>query len=356
MQEWYNKESWDDNYNFATALETGRRRDPDAEDMLAKVAGDRKLPGIVRATAIRQRGLLLEVRSFSAEVAALKDQDPQVRAAAVSRFYDRIPNVGSGVLSRREEERMRDIVAPIVRYLVPLLDDPRRVVRGEVGRVLARLPARMAGALLNGAQREKLDQAIVEYIAGINESNDRGGAHMELGVLYETLGRDRQAEDAYRTAIRIEPLLTGPRSNLAALLERSAERLIIRSATSETPEPALRGQQEAKQLRREELDLMARDARLLPESAAIQYRYGLSLYLNGEEEKAEQALRAAWRLEPDNDQFLYALVLFFDKFNRFDEAMDGVDQLLKLRPNEPQYLRLREMIQEKIRAPGTNNE
>ena len=43
----------------------------------------------------------------------------------------------------------------------------------------------------------------------------------------------------------------------------------------------LQWQQEAAQLRREELELLARDARLLPRNAAIQYRYGLSLYLNG---------------------------------------------------------------------------
>ena len=39
--------------------------------------------------------------------------------------------------------------------------------------------------------------------------------------LYENLGRDAAAESAYRTAIRVEPRMTGPRSNLAALLEKS---------------------------------------------------------------------------------------------------------------------------------------
>ena len=104
--------------------------------------------------------------------------------------------------------------------------------------------------------------------------------------------------------------------------------------------------EEAHQLRREELDLLARDARLLPDNASIQYRYGLSLYLHGDQQKAEAALRAACRLEPDNDQFLYGLVLFFHKYQRYDEALAGVDRLLNLRPQDPRYRQLRDMIRE----------
>ena len=69
-------------------------------------------------------------------------------------------------------------------------------------------------------------------------------------------------------------------------------------------------------MRREELDLLARDARLLPDSGPLQYRYGLSLYLHDQPAEAEKALRSACALEPDNDQYLYALVLFFDKYSR----------------------------------------
>ncbi len=143
---------------------------------------------------------------------------------------------------------------------------------------------------------------------------------MELGVLYETMGRDADALAAYRTAMRVEPRMTGPRSNLAALLDRLGEREMQRSADDRSEAQVLQMQQEAAQLRREELELLARDARLLPRNAAIQYRYGLSLYLNGEQQAAEQALQAACQLEPDNDQFLYALVLFFDKYERYEEA------------------------------------
>ena len=189
MQAWYKKETWGD--SFAYALEAGRQRTADAEVALANLAGDRKLPAIVRATAIHQRGSLASVGSLQPEVQALGDDDPQVRKAAVSRFYEHIPAVAGRPLSQGEEQQLREQVAPLLRQLVPLLDDPLRSVRAETGRVLARLPAQLAAALLNGNQREKLDRAIQEYIVGVLESSDRGGAHMELGVLYETMGATR---------------------------------------------------------------------------------------------------------------------------------------------------------------------
>ena len=61
-------------------------------------------------------------------------------------------------------------------------------MRAEAGRVLARLPGQLTTRLLNGRQRESLDSAIDEYIAGVHEADDRGGAHMALGVLYESMG------------------------------------------------------------------------------------------------------------------------------------------------------------------------
>ncbi|MHB8953325.1 MAG: cytochrome c3 family protein [Pirellulaceae bacterium] len=347
MQKWYKKETWDN--SFAYALEAGRQRTGDAELALANLAGDRKVPAIVRATAIEQRGLLPSVGSLQPEVQALGDADPQVRRAAVSRFYDHIPAVTGRTLSHQEVQQLSEQVAPILRQLVPLLDDPRRSVRVETGRVLARLPGQLAAALLNGNQREQLDRAIEQYIVGVLESNDRGGAHMELGVLYEAMGREADALAAYRTSIRVEPRMTGPRSNLAALLEQRGEREMRRAAEDRPGEEARPWQAEAVQLRQEELELLARDARLLPSNAALQYRYGLSLYLNGQQQAAEQALRAAATLEPDNDQFLFALVLFFDKYERYEEAQQALDHLLRLRPGHREYLQVRDEIAEKLR-------
>jgi tetratricopeptide (TPR) repeat protein len=103
-------------------------------------------------------------------------------------------------------------------------------------------------------------------------------------------------------------------------------------------------------LRKEELQNLARDARLVPESAAIQYRYGLSLYLHGRLEEAEEALAAACRLSPNTPDFLLALALFYQKQERFAEALEYADRLVKLRGGNPAYQQVRAEIEQQARG------
>ena len=294
VNEWYDKTDWGGHY--AEALEAGRREVDGAADMLADLVRDKQVPGIARATAILQRGLLRSPAPLDVEFEALEDEDPQVRAAAVARFEPLIPSLGSApLLNDQETQMVRGRVEPIVRGLAPLLSDPRRCVRAEVGRVLARVPGQVIAELLNGTQREALDQAVDEYIVGLGESSDRGGAHMALAVLYESMGKLDKAEEAYRMAIRVEPQMTGPRSNLAALLEQVISEEMARYQRRLTPEGVAQKQQEVQRLRRDELQNLARDAKLLPDSAAIQYRYGLALYLHDEQRGGGDCVEASRR-------------------------------------------------------------
>jgi Flp pilus assembly protein TadD len=130
---------------------------------------------------------------------------------------------------------------------------------------------------------------------------DRAGAHMEWAAICEQRGRILEAIEAYETAIRVEPKMAGPRTNLAALLD----------------EVALRGDDRARikaeQLRRDELPLLARDANLAGEIAVVQYRYGLALYLSGDLAGALKQLERAVELEPNVEDYHLALRLLKEK-------------------------------------------
>lgn len=169
---------------------------------------------------------------------------------------------------------------------------------------------------------------------------------MALAVLYESMGKLDKAEEAYRMAIHVEPQMTGPRSNLAALLEQVISEEMARYQRRLTPEGVAQKQQEVQRLRRDELQNLARDAKLLPDSAAIQYRYGLALYLHDEREEAEIALKRAVDLEPQSDQFLFALVLFYQKYKRYDQALSYADKLIALRPDAQDYRDFRNQLRE----------
>jgi tetratricopeptide (TPR) repeat protein len=138
--------------------------------------------------------------------------------------------------------------------------------------------------------------------------------------------------------------MTGPRSNLAALLEQMISEDMARYQRRLTPDGVAEKQQEVQRLRRDELKNLARDAKLLPDSAPIQYRYGLSLYLHDEREEAEIALKRAVDLEPESDQFLFAVVLFYQKYKQYDQALSYADKLIALRPDVQNYRDFRNQL------------
>ncbi len=127
-------------------------------------------------------------------------------------------------------------------------------------------------------------------------------------MLCEGQGRIAEAIQAYETAIGVEPLMTGARSNLAGLLERLA-------GQEQGPRGAAMMQQAA-QLRAEELPLLERDANLAPDNASIQYRYGLALYLAGQMEEAMGRLEKAVELAPQIGEFRQARDLLLEKLRQ----------------------------------------
>jgi len=185
---------------------------------------------------------------------------------------------------------------------MPLHQDQSRLVRTEASRVLV-----SSGTFqtLSETERTRVSLALREVKKALMSASDRAGSHLGWANLCEAQGRYREAVQAYETAIRVEPEMTGARSNLAGLLEGLA---------SQQPGPqAGQLQQRADQLRQDELPLLARDADLAPENGSIQYRYGLALYLAGQMEQAMNRLELAVELEPDVPDFRQARDLLKQK-------------------------------------------
>ncbi len=93
-------------------------------------------------------------------------------------------------------------------------------------------------------------------------------------------------------------------------------------------------------MRRQELDCLARDATLVPDNAAVQYRYGMLLYLHRQMGEAEAALGKAVELEPNTPQFLLGLVLFYQQIDQFDQALTLAKRLVALRPEDAMFRRV----------------
>lgn len=314
FREWYGVKD-DEKTHFAHTLAAARRGDAAAEKPLTALVRDRRLPAIVRATGVMELGQFNSPGMIEASEELLSDYDPQVREMAIANLQ---------ILPDEE----------LVRRVAPLMKDPIRAVRTEAARALARVNP----SLLKGSERQWLDAGLEEFKRGLLVTNDRAAAHLTLGILYETLQDIHAALEAYRTAIQVEPRVSGPRTNLAALLDRLADEADQKADTAHSSQYRA----EARKLRGEELVLLKRDVGLAPNSAALHYRYGLLLYLFGRLEEAEESLAKACELEPNTPDFAWALALFYQKQQRIDKAFELAKRLVTLRPADPSYRQLLE--------------
>lgn len=270
--------------HYGQTIAAFRRGDAGSAEPMLKLAlqRDELTPFLARATALDN--LAAAGTNGCAEVAirilADPSDHPLVRATAVRGLATTSP-------------------ATIKRELMPRLSDPMRQVRMESARMLA---TPEVYERLTANERTQVDIALREVEQSIDQVADRSGAHLSWAMLCEQRGLLPDAIASYEAAIRVEPNMAGARTNLAALYEQIADR-----------GHDLRAAERAKVLRMQELPLLRRDAGLVPDNAAIQYRYGLALYLTGDQSGALKQLELATRLAPNVEDYQTALMLLRQK-------------------------------------------
>jgi Flp pilus assembly protein TadD len=276
--------------HFATALHAGRTRKPGAAGALVRLLGDATMPGIARATAVALLGRSLSPQSLRAVESALADGDPLVRMAAVA------------VLEPVEPQTR-------LRLAAPLLRDTMRAVRIEAAHILAPLDT----ARLSGAQRAALDLALAEYRQAQALNADRPEAHLNLGVLQAQLSKPLEAEQAYRTALRIDPSFAPTYVNLADLY-RAQNR-------DEDGEKILR-----------------QGLAISPNDAALHHALGLLLVRRGRQLEALSALGRAAELRPDNPHYDYVFGVALHSLHQSTRALEVLTQAHARHPGEPEIL------------------
>lgn len=338
--EWYGKDFAKDKPDFAHALSEAWSENPHSFPALVDLVKDPQQPGIVRASALTQLGAFTAEPEMGRTVKlALADSDPQLRSAAIMVTEFLAPSA----LPRPE----------ILKLLMNSLDDPARVVRTDAASALAGTSSELLK--LNGKDAA-FNSALTELKDSLLRNADQAGALLALGALAETMGSPEDAEKWYRAAIRVQPNVTGPRSNLAELLTRRlapARQRFQQLATSGkraearklAEEVAIRDFEIA-HLREEELGNLARDASQLPNVAEVQYRYGLALYQANQLEASEIAIARAAEIQTNSVTFLTALVRLQQKREKWEAAQATIQNLRQLRPGDPGLAEVEQEIRE----------
>ena len=149
-------------------------------------------------------------------------------------------------------------------------------------------------------------------------------AQNSLGVQYMELGRFRDAEAALGRAAAINPSGATALINLGSLYLREGDGHADRGSTDE-----------ARACFERALDTLQRAIRLNPLSALATYFLGTALYKTGAYQAAEAALLRAIEADPDLHEARLTLTNVYVRLNRFDRALESVDQYLKHAPDGP---------------------
>lgn len=320
VRKWYGDKRAND-VHWAAAFAAGRAAEPGGEKLLEQLLSRRDTPGIVRATAIEL------LTNYASEVSehlrrtALNDSDPLVRLSAVRSVSDNAdPTIISEVAGR--------------------LSDPLRSIRNAAVARLAQLPPNT----LPDVFRPAFEQALMEFRASQQLALDHAGARLTLAALDRRRGQIEQAIEHLQAAIRLEPYLAGPRSELASLLQ------------DQGGEPA-----QILRLRQEEAALIERDAKLAPQNAAIFYQLGLLRYLLDQLDEAQAALATACRLAPQSYEYRMALALLQERRyeltgeeEHFQSAIESLRKLHELRPDDPRAQQILARLAETRRAKQAN--
>ena len=204
LERWYPEGEWRRGH-FGEALALARSSAEGAGERLLEVVGTTEQPAIARATALELLGdpVTADREVLDAQLLALRDADPLVRASAVVAALGML-----GVIETSAEARS------VIEQAAALLSDPRRAVRVEAARAFVGIPLE----LLKSAERAALERARAEYRAGLVAAGDQPEAQLNLGVLHADEGDAAGAEAAYRAALRLDERFAPARFNLANLL------------------------------------------------------------------------------------------------------------------------------------------
>lgn len=276
--------------DWTRAFHQARSGQPQAEVSLMRVINDRTTPDIARATAVLELQGYLGPMSFQLVQAALRDESPLVRIAAL---------------------RTLDAVPPANRFSFAghLLRDPLLAVRAEAGRTLAATPPNQ----MSVADRGALDIAIREYVATQAYNADRPESHMNIGNLYATRGEAVAAEKAFRQSLALDPEFGPAYANLADLYR-------------------------AQGMEKESRALLEQGLSVSPEDASLRHALGLALVRAGNTEAALPELARASELAPGNPRYAYVNGVALNSVGRGDDAIAALEQAQSLHPGNRELL------------------
>lgn len=165
---------------------------------------------------------------------------------------------------------------------------------------------------LTAENKKKREAADKEYLDSILSRPDQWDSHYNLGNYHLDSGNLKQAVDAYKIAIKLEPNTVLPLVNEAIAHARMGKN-------------------------QEAMKALESALAMSHHNPAVHFNMGLLKAEQNDAVSAEKHLRASLKADPKMDQAAYNLCLLLLKTSP-DESLEFCATAVKIRPNQPKYL------------------
>lgn len=329
LRQWYG----DDLLNkphYGETFWAGRKRYPEAQEELVRLAEDQNQPPMIRATAISLLGGYPNPSTAALIQTTIADPDPLIRYATLT------------VAEFAEPELIRNLA-------VPRLTDSVKLVRLMAANALTAVPREMIPP--NAVAH--LNNALEEYNASLMINADHPSTHLNFGNLYLNTGNYEKAEASYKEAIELEPGLVGPYINLADLYRRQNRddegEKVLKSALHKYPDLAAinyaLGLLKVRQGQSEEAMVYLKNAmKYDPNDPHYSYVYAIGLNSQQQPQEALKVLKEALGRHPYDRDILYSLATISMENGQREEALKYVERLVENYPDDPNYQQIKGML------------
>lgn len=241
---------------------------------------------------------------FRATALKLLDRYPSQEAVSIA-----IKHLSSAdALVRSEAVQVLEMLPPQHRVtpLLGLLKDPVKKVRLDA--TLALIPAKQ---WIPAADQQLLSQSIEKLLDTRKQNNDTPSGLLQLGVLYERLGRLNEALDAYDRVETISNKFLPALVNKADVLRRLDRK-------------------------QDSFRELIKALELQPKNAEVNHGLGLWHIREKQLVQALPYLKTAWESQPENPRLVYVYAVALFETGSASKAIEALEDGVKQHPNNEQ--------------------
>jgi tetratricopeptide (TPR) repeat protein len=321
VEKWYGSKR---KYHYAEDLIPGSKINEKSEYHLLKLMADTSVPNIIKATAVNYLGNISSEKSVNALSTSLNDKDPLIRYTALRSLMYQYRFLANKTI------------------IAPLLNDKVKAVR-------------IAAAELMGFMGE--DQIPPEYLSSYSIAKNE----FEKNLVYQTdfahgnipladyYARNKNyplAEKFYKRTLQKDSLANLARLNLAVVYNtqgKNAEAIDILKMAVKTDDKNDQAWYNLALLYNEINDskntaaAFEKTLSLKPVNARFFYNYGLFLQQKGNSVKAISILQQGLKQFPADESLNYAMTFIYIQTGHPDKAKTFATVLKSINPNNPDY-------------------